>query len=157
MTGRRSATSCGAYLIDLPVDGGDPLGRLTTIAEEFEAHKEMAEIPVMRRLVAATQLVPQPLFGLAAARVANSNLFDLIVSNVPGPPFPLYFRGGRMRQTFPVMPLVGRTRISFAVMSYLDQIDFGIAADFDTVPDLEILAKAIPDSLDRLLKATSSL
>ena len=81
-------------------------------------------------------------------------LFNVTISNVPGPPFPLYSIGSRMVANYPVGPLMDGGGLNMTVMSYLDQLDFGLQACPDVLPDLWSLADALPAALDELVKAT---
>ena len=81
-------------------------------------------------------------------------LFNVTISNVPGPPFPLYSIGSRMLANYPVGPIMDGGGLNMTVMSYLDQLDFGLQACPDVLPDLWSLADALPVALDELVKAT---
>ena len=83
-------------------------------------------------------------------------MFNVTISNVPGPPFPLYSIGARMVANYPVGPIMDGGGLNMTVMSYLDQLDFGLQACPDVLPDLWSLADALPAALDELAKATGS-
>jgi hypothetical protein len=80
-------------------------------------------------------------------------IFNVTISNVPGPPFPLYSIGARMVANYPVGPVMDGGGLNITVMSYLDQLDFGLQACPDVLPDLWSLADALPTALDELVKA----
>ena len=76
-------------------------------------------------------------------------LFNVTISNVPGPPFPLYSIGARMVANYPVGPIMDGGGLNMTVMSYLDQLDFGLQACPDVLPDLWSLADGLPDGARR--------
>jgi diacylglycerol O-acyltransferase / wax synthase len=75
------------------------------------------------------------------------------VTNVPGPQIPLYVLGRRLVDLFPLAPLARRQALCIAVMSYHGKMNFGLLGDFDAMPDLEVLARSIEESLDDLRAA----
>ncbi len=76
---------------------------------------------------------------------------NLVVTNVPGPPVPLYAMGARMLEVFPVIPLAGNLSVGVAAFSYDGQLSLGIFADSDTCPDLDVLADGIRASFAELV------
>ena len=78
--------------------------------------------------------------------------FNLIVTNVPGPQFPLYMMGGRLLETFPIVPLTRNLTVVVGILSYDGTMHFGLWADRDTFADLEVLAGGIDDAFSELLK-----
>jgi hypothetical protein len=81
-------------------------------------------------------------------------LFNVTNSKVPGPPFPLYSIGARMVSNFPVGSVIDGGGLNMTVMSYLDQLDFGLQACPDVLPDIWDLARALETALDDLVAAT---
>src|SRR3546814_19980848 len=73
-------------------------------------------------------------------------LFNVTISNVPGPPFPLYTAGARVEANYPVGPIIDGTGLNMTVMSYLDQLDFGLLACPDVLPDVLVLADCLHSS-----------
>jgi hypothetical protein len=80
-------------------------------------------------------------------------VINLVASNVPGPPFPLYFAGARMVALHPLGPIFDDCGLNLTVISYLDHIDFGFLASRELVPDVDVLAEAVPETLQELMKA----
>jgi hypothetical protein len=74
-------------------------------------------------------------------------MINIVVTNVPGPQFPLYMCGGRMLEAFPCVPIMGTVSIGIAVLSYCGKLYFGLLGDWDVVPDLRVLADGIEESL----------
>jgi diacylglycerol O-acyltransferase len=83
----------------------------------------------------------------------RQRLFNLVVTNVPGPQFPLYLLGREMLEVYPLVPLAQRQGLGVAIMSYNGRINFGLNADYDAVPDLDVVAGAFEDSLHALAGA----
>ena len=81
-------------------------------------------------------------------------LFNVTISNVPGPPFPLYSAGARLIANYPVGPIIDGTGLNMTVMSYLDQLDFGLLACPDVFDDVWALAEALHTALAELVEAT---
>jgi diacylglycerol O-acyltransferase / wax synthase len=80
-------------------------------------------------------------------------IVNLIVSNVPGPSFPLYCAGARLVSLFPLGPVLAGTGLNITVLSYLDSVGFGLIGCREIVPDIDDIAAAVPDALAELVKA----
>jgi diacylglycerol O-acyltransferase len=145
----------------LATDVDDPIERLRVI------HDCMAEVKVQQKAIGADTLgdwaefAAPALAGRAArlysrTRMADRHrpLFNVTISNVPGPPFPLYSIGARMVSNFPVGPIMDGGGLNMTVMSYLDQLDFGLQACPDVLPDVWSLAEGLQHALDELVTAT---
>jgi hypothetical protein len=96
------------------------------------------------------------LFGLVAVQrawyrlLARQRTVNLVVTNVPGPPVPLYLAGARLLELFPVAAIMGNLTLAVAVLSYAGQLNLTVIADRDTCPDLEVLAQGTRAALDDL-------
>jgi hypothetical protein len=107
--------------------------------------------------VALSGFAPPTLHAMGA-RAASSftrRLFNLIVTNVPGPQFPLYAAGARMRQMYPVVPLAAGQAVSVGLTSYDGGVYFGLNADRDAMYDADVLASLIEESLSELVEASN--
>lgn len=78
---------------------------------------------------------------------------NTVTTNVPGPQFPLYCLGREMREYRPFVPLSHGVRVGTAILSYNGRLSFGVTGDFDTVPEVGVLAAGIPSAVDDLLRA----
>jgi diacylglycerol O-acyltransferase len=96
---------------------------------------------------------PPTLLAQASRLNFSTRLFNLIVTNVPGPQFPLYLLGREMERIVPIAFLPENHALAIAIMSYNGKVDFGLLADYDAIPDLEVLGGYLEDSLAALLKA----
>jgi hypothetical protein len=101
-------------------------------------------------------LAPPTILAQASRLNFSTRLFNLLVTNVPGPQFPLYVLGRRLRDIFPVAFLPKRHGLAIAIMSYDGGMDFGLLGDYDALPDLEQLGEMLTVSLDELLVAAAA-
>lgn len=144
-----------SYLVDLPVGEPDPLVRLTQLTYAMAAHKESGQSVGADALIALSGFAPPTLHALGA-RAANSftrRLFNLVVSNVPGPQFPLFAGGARMREIFPIVPLAAGQAVSIGLTSYDGNVFFGLNADRGAMGDIDTMAALIEESLGELVAA----
>jgi len=139
----------------LPIGIEDPVAQFQAIREAT------ADLDGARRALGARALTE--LAGLAtatimsqAARLQQSQPgFDLMVTNVPGPQYPLYLLGRRLRALYPVVPITGRQALGIAVVSYDGRLCFGLLADYDGLPDVDVLATELRASIDALAAGAS--
>src|SRR5207237_9552986 len=80
---------------------------------------------------------PAPIVSQAARLTARQRLFNLVVTNVPGPQLPLYLLGRRLEALFPMVPLTSNTALGIAILSYNGQLIFGLTTDYDGLPDVD--------------------
>jgi hypothetical protein len=73
-------------------------------------------------------------------------MVNILVTNVPGPQFPLYLKGGQMLEAFPCVPIMNNASLAVAVLSYNGQLDFGLCGDWDAVPDLSVFAAGLEEA-----------
>jgi diacylglycerol O-acyltransferase / wax synthase len=99
---------------------------------------------------------PPTILAQAARLQARQRFFNLVVTNVPGPQFPLYLLGRELEAIFPLVPLVENTALGIAIMSYNGQLDFGLTADYDALADLDALADELRASIEELVAAARS-
>jgi WS/DGAT/MGAT family acyltransferase len=134
----------------LPVHVADPRERLAAVMRGMAETKAVRPVGRGEAVVAAGDLAPPQVMGLVARQMASPRLFNLTVTNIPGPPVPLYVLGRRLADVFPLVPLVREHGLGIAVMSYEGALDFGLLACADTVPDLGDLADDLAASLAEL-------
>jgi WS/DGAT/MGAT family acyltransferase len=107
---------------------------------------------------------PAPATFALAARVYTSLRvgertpppYNVVVSNVPGPPFPLYLAGGRVEELYPLGPIFDGLGLNITILSYVDSVGFGFIADRDAIPDLAELARFVPHAVGELIEATTT-
>ncbi len=96
---------------------------------------------------------PPTILSQAARLQARQPFFNLVVTNVPGPQFPLYLLGRRLQVLYPVVPLAQRQALGIAVMSYDGHLGFGLLGDYDALPDLEQIALDLKWAIASLARA----
>jgi hypothetical protein len=89
----------------------------------------------------------------AARLQARQRLFNVVVTNVPGPQFPLYISGHELQRLYPMVPLAENTALGIAIMSYNGQLNFGLTADYDALADAETLADELRAAIEELAEA----
>jgi hypothetical protein len=100
-------------------------------------------------------LAPPTIFAQASRLNFSTRLFNLLVTNVPGPQLPLYVLGRRLQDLFPVAFLPKQHALAIAIMSYDGGMDFGLLGDYDAMPDLEHVGELLGASLAELLEAAA--
>lgn len=142
----------------------DPGERLRAIYESTQSAKEMQRALAARRIMGLTDTTPPGLISLAARTYTAMGLdgrfapaFNVIISNVPGPSFPLYIGGAKMDAMYPMGPLLYGGGLNITVLSYLDNMDFGFMACRETVRDPWFIAEGIPLALEELETAATEL
>jgi WS/DGAT/MGAT family acyltransferase len=142
-----------SYLVDLPVGEPSPVMRLHQVSYRMKAHKETGQAVGAEALAGLAGFAPPTMHALGA-RVASSmskRWFNLVVTNVPGPQQPLYAGGARMLAAYPVVPLAKAQAVSIGLTSYDGGVYYGLNADREAMPDVEVLAACITDALAELL------
>nr|WP_275403874.1 wax ester/triacylglycerol synthase family O-acyltransferase [Pseudonocardia acidicola] len=143
-----------AYFVDLPVGEPDPVLRLRRIAAVMEAQKRGGRAAGPTALVGLAGLAPPTVQSVGARLTSqlSSRLFNVLVTHVPGPPRPLYAMGARMVDLYPVVPLAMGQAVAIGITSYDGRVCYGLNADRDAVPDVDVLADAMNGSLTELLE-----
>jgi len=143
-----------SYFVDLPVGEPNPVLRLQHVSYAMRAHKESNQAVGAEALIALTGFAPPTLTALGA-RVTSSlsrRLFNLVVTNVPGPQFPLYSGGARLLAMYPVVPLAKQQAVCIGLLSYDGGVFYGLNADRDAMEDVDVLAQCLIDSLAELVE-----
>ena len=151
----RLGNHVSAMFADLPVESADPLERLTLVAQQMNHVKGSGQAIGVESVISAADFVPPTLMTLAA-RVSTrmgQRMFNTVTTNIPGPQFALYFLGCRMLEVFPYIPIAEGARISIGIVSYDGHLAIGATGDYDAVPDLDVLCRAIEASLAELVIA----
>jgi hypothetical protein len=142
-----------AWVLPLPLDEDDPRDRLRRISERTSDLKESRSAVGAEMLTQVAEWTPSNLLALGARNVTRLLPFNLVVTNVPGPQFPMYMAGARMLEVFPHVPLAGNLGLGIALLSYDGRIHWGFNADYDVVPDLEDFVSDTRDALAELLRS----
>jgi hypothetical protein len=116
--------------------------------------KESKQAVGAATLVAVNNLAPPTILAQASRLNFSTRLFNLLVTNVPGPQVPLYVLGRELKDLFPVAFLPENHALAIAIMSYNGNLDYGLLGDYDAMPDIDIVADGIEQSLGALLAIT---
>jgi WS/DGAT/MGAT family acyltransferase len=137
----------------LPVYVRDPVERLAIVREGMGHLKESKQALGAEVIAGLQDFAPPTLLAQASRVNFSTRLFNLIVTNVPGPQFPLYLLGREMEEIVPIAFLPENHALAIAIMSYNGRVDFGLLADYDAMPDLDAFGGHLTESLEQLLKA----
>ena len=140
--------------VDLPVGDPDPVSRLQTVRRQMDEHKKAMQAADVPSIISMGDFVAPTLLsmGVRAALQASQMWCQAVTTNVPGPRVPLYVLGRRMRTAHAYVPINGGIRCSIGIFSYLKTMTFGINADFDAFPDVDVLAGGIRRGIEELLE-----
>jgi WS/DGAT/MGAT family acyltransferase len=136
----------GAIYAPLPVGLGDPEARLGAIAAAMRRLKARDEGAATGLVLDAANVLPVSVSRLLARAVEHQRVVNLVVTNVPGPPVPLYAAGARMLDAFPVVPLGANLSVGAAVLSYAGTLSITVTADSVACPDVDAFATGIEQS-----------
>ncbi len=151
-----------AMIAELPVGIEDPVERLTAIHAHMRELKESHQAAAGRALTELATFTPALVLGLglrtavSVLRRAPQRSVNTVTTNVPGPREPLYACGREMLDYFPFVPVSHGVRTGVAILSYNRKITFGVTGDWDSVPDVDVLARGIGTGLDELQAAARS-
>jgi WS/DGAT/MGAT family acyltransferase len=147
---RGAGGSVSSHLVDLPVGEPNPRVRLARIGY---AMRTAGRTVAADELVRLSGFAPPTLhaLGVRAARGLSRRLFNLVVTNVPGPQVPLYAAGTRVLEVFPVVPLVRGQGLSWGMTSYDGRVYVGLNADAESVGDVDLLAELVEQEMAELL------
>lgn len=144
----------------LATDIDDPLERVRAIHASTQSAKELTEAVRARKIQSVGEVAPPLLIGLASRAAWASNISrrlpvvaNVVVSNIPGPPIPLYVCGAKVTGIYAASVLLFYAGLNVTLMSYVDRIDFGLTTDPDLVEEPWEIADAIPDALVELMEA----
>jgi WS/DGAT/MGAT family acyltransferase len=135
----------------LPVYIEDPVARLGEVRRAMGSLKESKQAVGAEVLAAVESFAPPTILAQASRLNFSTRLFNLIVTNVPGPQFPLYVRGRELQDVFPIAFLPRNHALAIAIMSYNGKMNFGLLGDFDAMPDIDVVADGIELALAEML------
>jgi WS/DGAT/MGAT family acyltransferase len=137
----------------LPVYVDDPVERLRIVTESMQGVKESKQALGAEVISGLEDFAPPTLLAQASRLNFSTRLFNLIVTNVPGPQFPLYLLGRELQELVPVAFLPEDHALAVAIISYNGGVNFGLLADYDAMPDIDFVRDAISESLAELVEA----
>jgi WS/DGAT/MGAT family acyltransferase len=145
------ANSVSAFFVRLPIAASDPLEILKTVSAEMTADKRRHQSLAASSLMLLLEPLPQSVLGSVTGVVQHQPFFNVIVTNVPGPPVPLYVMGARLLEAFPFVPLAGNQSISVAALSYEGQLGLGVLTDPVSCPDVGLFCAGVRSTFQALV------
>lgn len=139
-----------AMYASLPVGIVDPAARLRAVSESMGDLKESKQAVGATILSDLADFAPPTILGQAGRLQSRQRFFNMVVTNVPGPQFPLYLLGRELEAVFPMVPLAKRQAVCFGIMSYNGQVNFGLIGDYDAMADIDSLALDLSESIAEL-------
>ena len=137
----------------LPVGVQNPADCLHKISTAMEDLKKSGQAVGAQVLTNLAGFAPPTILSQAARLQARQQFFNLVVTNVPGPQFPLYLLGRRLQVLYPVVPLAQKQALGIAVMSYNGHLGFGLLGDYDALPELDAIADDLKWAIGSLYRA----
>jgi len=135
----------------LPVYARDPVERLRIVRESMKNLKESKQALGAEVIADLERFAPPTLLAQASRLNFSTRLFNMIVTNVPGPQFPLYVLGRELEEIVPIAFLPEDQALAVAIMSYNGNVDFGLLGDYDALPEIDRVAELLEESLEELL------
>ena len=142
------------FLVPLPVGLADPVRRLADVHGTMEHNKRSTQLQATDLVTELAAFAPSQVVAGLTRMQSVARMFNLVTTNIPGPQFPLYLLGRRLVDLFPQAPLAANQALSIAVMSYDGTMGFGLLADRDALPDVDVIARGIEASIAELLART---
>jgi WS/DGAT/MGAT family acyltransferase len=136
----------------LPVYADDPVERLRIVREAMSKIKQSKQVMGAEAIVSFNDFAPPTVLAQAARLNFSTRLFNLIVTNVPGPQFPLYVLGRELETVVPVAFLPAKHSLAVANFSYNGRMSFGLLADFDAMEDIDVVQQGLEHSLKELVE-----
>ncbi len=149
----RLGNEVSAMLVRLPISAAPAAERLREVAAVERSHKEHGQARATNVLFSSLNSLPPPAVSAASHLMDHQPFVNLVVTNVPGPDFPLFLLGERLLEVIPLVPLGGNLSVSVAALSYDGQFTLGVLADPDSCPDADVLAAGIERCFAQLLGA----
>jgi WS/DGAT/MGAT family acyltransferase len=153
--GDDGASEIAPLAAPLPIGIEDPVAQYREICDAVADLEGSLHAVGARELTELDGFASPTLMSQAARLQQRRRAFNLVVTNVPGPQIPLYLLGRRLRALYPVVPITGRQALGIAVMSYDGRLGFGLLADYDALPDIDVLALDLGDAIDALVAGAS--
>ena len=139
--------------VDLPCDEPDPVRRVQNVARSMGVRKDANEPEGADSLMRLVGYAPRTLQRVASRLVSSPRSFDLVVSNIPGPPEPLWMLGCRLEEAYPIVPFADSHSLSIGLTTVCDEAFLGLYADRRALPDADRLAELVDAEFDELLSA----
>ena len=143
-----------SWVVPLPLAVEDPIEQVEAIQSTTENLKASNASLAVETIMDLAEWVPGPILERALPAISGSGPVNMIVTNVPGPQFPLYLAGARLLAMYPVVPLIPGGGLGVALFSYEGKLCWGFNGDFELVPDLGSFVEDVAAAFEALRKAT---
>ena len=140
-----------SLFVDLPVATEDARERHRRIVAATERLKSSSAATGAEAMIDLAALAPPVMHAALARSLYATRLFNVTITNVPGPQIPLYAFGAQLREVHPVVPLAAAHSVGIAIFSYNGLVTFGVIADSESTPDIAVLEHGIEEGIDELL------
>ena len=150
-TGAEWGNRIAFLFLSLPCEEADPLWRLRDVHVAMRARKQAGEPEGADALLEILSYAPRPVRRLASQALASPRLSNVTISNIPGPPMPLYLLGCQAERAYPVVPLTAGHGIAIGMTTVAGEACFGISAEAGLAEDADLLARGIDVAIDELL------
>jgi diacylglycerol O-acyltransferase / wax synthase len=140
----------------MPVYADEPERRFRIVSDAMRGLKDSRQALGAEVIAGLQDFAPPTVFARASRLNFSSRVFNLLVTNVPGPQFPLYLLGRELQELVPVPFLAPEKALAIAIMSYNGGVDVGLMGDYDAMPDLEAFAEYIEDEIEELMEAAGA-
>ena len=154
LDGETPAGALSPLFVDLPVGEPSPVVRLHRVSYATKAHQESGQSVAAGTIVSLSGFAPPTIHSAAArlgARMAR-RMFNVVVTNVPGPQAAMYAAGAQLLECYPVVPLGRDQALSIGLTSYAGRVFYGLNVDRDAMPDVDVLAQCTEESLAELVE-----
>jgi WS/DGAT/MGAT family acyltransferase len=141
--------------VGLPCDEPDPVRRLRNLMGTMSDRKQRGEPEGAGAMLKMLAFAPRIVQHAISRAMASQRTFNLVVSNIPGPQEPVYMLGCELEEVYPVVPTPDDHAVSIGLTTIKDRAFFGIYADRQSLPDADLLARGIGESIDELLGLAS--
>ncbi|MGO9490534.1 MAG: wax ester/triacylglycerol synthase family O-acyltransferase [Solirubrobacteraceae bacterium] len=145
-----------SLFVDLPVATGDTAERFDVVTGRTARLKSSRAGLGAETMLDVAGQAPPVLHSLIARSLYATRLFNITITNVPGPRVPLYSMGAPLSKVYPMVPLAAEHAVGIAIFSYMDEVAIGITADRDSCPDLDVMLEAIHAELTGLARLAGS-
>jgi diacylglycerol O-acyltransferase len=153
---RRQGNHVSTWVVPLPLDRDDPLDQLEAICEQTRELKRSEASLALETMMELAEWIPGPLLATGLGAIQTARPVNMIVTNVPGPQFPLYMVGAKLQALYPIVPLLPGGGLGVALFSYEGKLCWGFNGDYELVPDLRVFVDDVRIAFEQLRSAAVS-
>ena len=151
---RRQGNHVSSWVVPLPLHLDEPIAQLESICDTTADLKGSDAALAVDSIMELAEWIPGPLLSRALGAIGGSGPVNMIVTNVPGPQFPLYLSGAKLLAMYPIVPLIPGGGLGVALFSYEGKLCWGFNGDYELVPDLAAFVEDVQIAFEGLRAAT---